>query len=122
MHNLLKLDHELTPAISVTTRPPRPGEVDGRDYHFIDLAKFQALEKQKAFLQTAHVFGNHYGTLRKEIDDAMAQEKDVLFTVDWQASRSLTQEYPNNIVRIFVLPPESVCLAKTAFRTWLRCA
>jgi guanylate kinase len=107
---LFKLDPVLTPVISVTTRAKRPGEVDGKDYHFMDLKKFQELDKQKAFLQTAHVFSNYYGTLRKEVDASLAEGKDVLFVVDWQASRSLFQEYPNNIIRIFVLPPSLAVL------------
>lgn len=102
---LLKMDSNIIPAISVTTRPPRPGEVEGRDYYFMDVKHFHELEKQKAFLQTAFVFGNHYGTVRKDVDGSLAQGKDVLFTVDWQASLSLSKTYPKQIVRIFVLPP-----------------
>src|SRR5262249_14857728 len=91
--------------ISVTTRKRRPGEIEGRDYHFIDAAHFEAMAKNDELLEWAEVFGNCYGTPRAPVADALARGRDVLFDVDWQGTRQLRNKVKRDFVSIFVLPP-----------------
>jgi len=102
---LLAEDKSVTLSVSVTTRKMRPGEVDGRDYHFIDRARFDALVDKGELLEWAEVFDNYYGTPRKPVMDALAAGRDVLFDVDWQGTQQLRDKAPKDIVSIFVLPP-----------------
>lgn len=102
---LLAEDANLMLSISVTTRKKRPGEVDGRDYHFIDRKRFDAMIKGGELLEYADVFDNGYGTPAKPVLDALAQGRDVLFDVDWQGTQQLRAKAPKDVVSIFVLPP-----------------
>ncbi len=102
---LLKIDQGLTMSVSATTRPPRPGEVDGREYHFKDVEDFLRMVQQDEFLEYAVVFGNHYGTPKKPVFDALAAGRDVLFDIDWQGTQQLRQQARDDVVSIFVLPP-----------------
>jgi guanylate kinase len=102
---LLAEDEGVTLSVSVTTRKMRPGEVDGRDYHFIDRQRFDALVDKGELLEWAEVFDNYYGTPRKPVMDALASGRDVLFDVDWQGTQQLREKAPKDIVSIFVLPP-----------------
>ena len=102
---LLAEDNGVTLSVSVTTRKMRPGEVDGRDYHFIDRARFDALVDKGELLEWAEVFDNYYGTPRKPVMDGLAAGRDVLFDVDWQGTQQLRDKAPKDIVSIFVLPP-----------------
>jgi guanylate kinase len=102
---LLASDPDVELSVSVTTRPPRAGEVDGRDYHFIDTARFDALVKGGELLEWAGVFDNSYGTPRKPVDDAIAQGRDVLFDIDWQGTQQLREKVRSDLVSVFVLPP-----------------
>jgi len=102
---LLEADGEIVMSISVTTRPPRAGEVDGRDYHFIDAARFTAMEKSGELLEWAHVFGQSYGTPRHPVDEAISQGRDVLFDIDWQGTQQLREKAHSDLVSVFVLPP-----------------
>jgi guanylate kinase len=102
---LLASDPDVELSVSVTTRPPRAGEVDGRDYHFIDTARFDALVKDGELLEWAGVFDNSYGTPRKPVDDAIAQGRDVLFDIDWQGTQQLREKVRSDLVSVFVLPP-----------------
>jgi len=104
---LLAIERErLTLSISVTTRKPRPGEVDGRDYHFIGHSTFAAMVVKEELLEHALVFGNHYGTPRKSVEAALNQGRDVLFDIDWQGTQQLRERARDDLVSIFVLPPD----------------
>jgi guanylate kinase len=102
---LLERDPAIDLSISVTTRPPRPGEVDGRDYHFIDRARFDAMIKRGELLEWAQVFGNGYGTPRAPVEKALAAGRDVLFDIDWQGTQQLREKGRDDLVSVFVLPP-----------------
>ncbi len=102
----LMADHGgLELSISMTTRGIRPGEVDGRDYHFVDRALFQRLIDEDAFLEWADVHGNLYGSPRAPIERALAEGRDVLFDIDWQGAREVARKSPDDAVRVFILPP-----------------
>ena len=91
-------------SVSFTTRPPRPGELDGRDYHFVDAAEFRAMIARQEFLEWAEVHGNFYGTSRKWITERLATGQDVLLEIDWQGARQVRSAFPGTI-GIFILPP-----------------
>jgi guanylate kinase len=94
-------------SISVTTRPRRPGEVDGNDYHFIDAAEFDRLVGEGALLEHAKVFGNYYGTPRAAVEAALAEGRDVLFDIDWQGTQQLAEKAREDLVSVFILPPST---------------
>ncbi len=108
----LTADHpDLTLSISVTTRPPRPGEEDGREYHFIGPEAFEAMAARGEFLESAEVHEHRYGTPRAAAFEALAQGRDVLFDIDWQGARSIAAAAPGDTVRVFILPPTMADLA-----------
>ncbi len=100
-------DDNLTLSVSVTTRPPRPGERDGVDYRFIDRAQFDAMAKAGDLLEHAEVFGNGYGTPRAEVEAALAAGRDVLFDIDWQGTQQLKAAKRDDVVSVFILPPST---------------
>jgi guanylate kinase len=102
---LLYSDPQISLSISATTRPPRPGEVDGVDYHFVDVAAFKQMVADGMLLEWAHVFGHRYGTPKSPVEEILSQGRDVLFDIDWQGTQQLYQEAGNDIVRVFILPP-----------------
>ncbi len=102
---LLEADPAVELSVSVTTRKQRPGEVDGRDYHFIDAARFDAMLKQGELLESAQVFGHRYGTPRAPVEAALGRGRDVLFDIDWQGTQQLREKAVHDLVSIFVLPP-----------------
>ncbi len=102
---LLAAEAELAMSVSATTRAMRPGEVDGRDYHFVDLERFREMVADHAFLEWAHVFGERYGTPRAPVDAMLGSGKDVLFDIDWQGAQQLHQIAGGDVVRVFILPP-----------------
>jgi len=102
---LLDADPAVELSVSVTTRKQRPGEVDGRDYHFIDSARFDAMLKQGELLEAAQVFGHRYGTPRAPVAAALGRGRDVLFDIDWQGTQQLREKAAGDLVSIFVLPP-----------------
>jgi guanylate kinase len=102
---LLAEDDGVTLSVSVTTRKMRPGEVDGRDYHFIDRRRFLAMVKNGELLEYAEVFDNGYGTPTKPVMDALAAGRDVLFDIDWQGTQQLREKARGDLVAVFVLPP-----------------
>jgi guanylate kinase len=104
-HMLLKSDPMVDLSISVTTRKQRPGEVEGRHYHFVDDAAFDRMVKDAQLLEWAHVFGNRYGTPRAAVDAALARGRDVLFDIDWQGTQQLREKARSDLVSVFVLPP-----------------
>lgn len=101
---LLAADDGISLSVSATTRPPREGEVDGRDYHFVSDEEFERMERTGAFLEWANVFGRRYGTLQREVTQSMDDGCDVLLDIDWQGTQQLKQVDPD-IVRVFILPP-----------------
>src|SRR3954468_11312001 len=96
---------ELVVSVSYTTRPIRPGEVDGVDYHFVDLERFRAMVANHEFLEWAHVFGHRYGTPKAQVWNVLEQGRDILFDIDWQGAQQLHQLAGGDIVRVFILPP-----------------
>jgi guanylate kinase len=102
---LLAGDGNLRMSVSVTTRPMRPGEVDGQDYSFTDLARFEAMVADDAFLEWAEVFGNRYGTPRAHIAEGLEAGADFLFDIDWQGAQQLSQRAGKDVVSVFLLPP-----------------
>jgi guanylate kinase len=102
---LLKADRHVELSVSVTTRPQRRGEVDGRDYHFIDLHRFQAMVKSGKLLEWAEVFGHCYGTPRQPVEKALQAGRDVLFDIDWQGTQQLSEKARDDLVSVFILPP-----------------
>jgi guanylate kinase len=102
---LLAEERGIELSISVTTRPKRRGEVNGRHYHFIDRKRFDELVRRGELLESAEVFGNRYGTPRKPVDKALKSGRDVLFDIDWQGTQQLRETMPQDLVSVFVLPP-----------------
>lgn len=102
---LLAGDPDIALSVSATTRPMRPGERDGVDYHFVDTPTFKQMAADGEFLEWAHVFGNRYGTPRKQVEGLLSAGKDVLFDIDWQGAQQLYQEAGPDVVRVFILPP-----------------
>jgi guanylate kinase len=102
---LLEADHEIKLSVSVTTRPPRAGEVDGVHYHFCTDAEFDRLVEEDDFYEWAHVFGHRYGTPKGRIRSALKEGQDFLFDIDWQGTQQLFQKDQQDVVRVFILPP-----------------
>jgi guanylate kinase len=101
---VMRDDPTLKISVSYTTRPPRPGETDGVDYHFVKREAFDAMQRRGEFLESAEVHGNHYGTSRKVILDAVARGDDLILEIDWQGAQQVRRLYPD-CVGIFILPP-----------------
>jgi len=104
---LLAREDDVVMSVSVTTRKPRPGEVDGKDYHFISREQFDQLAADGELLEYAEVFGNGYGTLLKPVQQWLAAGKDVLFDIDWQGTQQIHARMHDDLVRIFILPPSA---------------
>jgi guanylate kinase len=101
---LLKHDHAVQLSISFTTRAPRPGEQDGREYHFVAVDAFRAMISRDEFLEWAEVHGNFYGTSKKWISDQLTAGRDVLLEIDWQGAQQVRKIFPDAI-GVFILPP-----------------
>lgn len=102
---LLKADGHIDLSVSVTTRPQRRGEVDERDYHFIDMVRFESMVKSGKLLEWAEVFGHRYGTPRIPVEKALRAGRDVLFDIDWQGTQQLREKARDDLVSVFILPP-----------------
>jgi guanylate kinase len=98
-------------SISHTTRPRRPGEVDGRDYHFVTPSEFQEMIERGDFAEHAYVHRNRYGTAQAPVEAALAQGRDMIFDVDWQGANALAARWPADSLKIFILPPSLEALA-----------
>jgi guanylate kinase len=98
-------------SVSYTTRPIRPGETDGVDYHFVDAATFEAMAQSGQFAEHALVHGNRYGTARAPVEAALAAGHDVVFDVDWQGGAALAEQWPEDHLKVFILPPDLETLA-----------
>ena len=109
---LLDADPNVVLSVSVTTRPPRPGEVNGKDYQFIDGRQFDAMIGDGELLEWARVFDHHYGTPRRPVEAALAQGRDVLFDIDWQGTQQMREKARSDLVSIFVLPPSAAELER----------
>jgi guanylate kinase len=109
---LLDAEPGVQMSISATTRKQRNGEVEGRDYHFIDRETFAGMRDRGEFLEWAVVFDNYYGTPRKPVEQALAAGRDVLFDVDWQGAQSLRDDSPDDVVTVFILPPSGKALER----------
>jgi guanylate kinase len=102
---LLRADRGVELSVSVTTRPRRRGEVDGRDYYFIELPRFKAMVTSGKLLEWAEVFGHCYGTPRRPVEWALRAGRDVLFDIDWQGTQQLGEKARDDLVSVFILPP-----------------
>src|ERR1700732_2553332 len=100
----------LTMSVSATTRPMRPGEVEVRDYHFIDKEKFEQMAKRNELLEWATVFDNRYGTPRAPVEEALSAGQDVLFDIDWQGTQEIREKARADVVSVFILPPSAADL------------
>ena len=99
-------------SVSATTRPMRPGEVDGRDYFFVDKVRFEQMVKQGELLEWATVFDNRYGTPRVPVEAALSAGQDVLFDIDWQGTQQLREKARADVVSVFILPPSAADLER----------
>lgn len=104
---LLARDGKISLSISATTRPRRPGEVEGEDYKFIDKMTFDLLINQQELLEHAKVFDHYYGTPRAPVEQSLAAGRDVLFDIDWQGTQQLAEKARGDLVSIFILPPST---------------
>lgn len=104
---LLEADREIDMSVSATTRKPRPGEVEGKDYYFLSTEDFGIMRNRDEFLEHAKVFGNYYGTPREPVEKALAQGRDVLFDIDWQGTQQLDETAQDDLVKVFILPPSA---------------
>ena len=105
---LLSENPHMSMSVSATTRPPRSGETDGVDYYFVDKSRFEAMRDEGEFLEHARVFDNYYGTPREPVEKALAAGRDIIFDIDWQGAQQLTQAAADDLVKIFILPPDMV--------------
>ena len=109
---LLENDKSISLSVSATTRPMRPGEVHGKDYHFLGADEFGAWLADGKFLEHATVFGNRYGTPSHLVNDELIRGRDVLFDIDWQGTQQLRSRAPSDVVSVFILPPSAADLEK----------
>ena len=109
---LLAADAGIRMSVSVTTRKPRRGEVEGVDYFFVDKAEFERLKRARKLLEWADVFGESYGTPKARVLELVEEGTDVLFDIDWQGARQLKRRLPRDVVRVFILPPDGKTLER----------
>ena len=107
---LIAADPGIRMSVSVTTRKARSGEIDGKDYFFVDHQHFEAMRDNGELLEWARVFDNYYGTPKAAVASAIESGKDVLFDIDWQGAQQLSEKLPGDVVRVFVLPPSGRAL------------
>jgi guanylate kinase len=104
---LITADQDIAMSVSVTTRKPRPGEVEGQDYYFVDDPTFKRMADNNELLEWARVFDNYYGTPRAPVEAAIGQGRDMLFDIDWQGAQQLSEKMKHDVVRVFILPPSA---------------
>jgi len=109
---ILDRDENITMSVSATTRPKRPGEVAGRDYHFVDKTEFNLMINRREFLEYAKVFDNYYGTPAEPVMEALAAGQDVLFDIDWQGTQQIAEQARDDLVSVFILPPSTTELER----------
>ncbi len=116
---LLEIYNDLTLSVSVTTRPKRAGEIEGKDYFFIEEQEFHELAENNELLEHATVFDNHYGTPKKFVLEQVRQGKNVIFDIDWQGAREIVKHSEFHIVTIFILPPSIAALKERLLKRGL---
>lgn len=104
---MLKQNNDMIVSISATTRARRSGEVEGQDYHFVDIPTFNNMVENGEMLEHAKVFGNYYGTPRGPVEEALQSGKDVIFDIDWQGTQQLREMARDDLVTVFILPPSA---------------
>ena len=109
---VLEAEENLSLSISVTTRPKRPGETEGRDYYFVDPTEFNLMVNRQELLEYAKVFGHYYGTPRAAVEDALSAGRDVLFDIDWQGTQQMAERAREDLVSVFILPPSTAELER----------
>lgn len=109
---LLEEDENISMSVSVTTRPPREGEVDGKDYYFKSTEEFGLMRNRGELLEHAKVFDNYYGTPSAPVDEALNEGRDVLFDIDWQGTQQLMETANQHLVKVFIMPPSGQELEK----------
>jgi guanylate kinase len=109
---LLRREHNLFMSVSATTRPKRPGEVEGKDYYFVTADAFDGMVSRGEFLEHATVFGHRYGTPRAPVEKELAAGRDVLFDIDWQGTQQIASKLPDDLVTVFILPPSTAELER----------
>ena len=109
---LLASDDTVAMSVSMTTRSPRPGEVDGEDYIFVDPQQFGEMRNRGELLEFAKVFDNYYGTPKAPVEAALSSGRDVLFDIDWQGTQQLQEAAADDLVRVFILPPTAAELER----------
>lgn len=105
---LMEKDSNMAMSVSATTRPRRPGEENGRDYHFVDPTEFNLMVNRQELLEHAKVFGNYYGTPLQPVEEALAAGRDVLFDIDWQGAQQVAEKARQDLVSVFILPPSTI--------------
>jgi len=109
---ILQSEESFVKSISVTTRLKRPGEIDGEDYYFISLKKFNSLLEQNELIEWTQIYDNFYGSLRKNIEEFLDKGVDIIFDIDWHGAREIKKQKPKETVTIFLLPPNIEILQK----------
>jgi guanylate kinase len=109
---LMERVNGLSMSVSATTRPMRPGEVNGKDYLFVDHARFEEMVRRQELLEWANVFDHRYGTPRVPVEAALSAGQDVLFDIDWQGTQQLREKARADVVSVFILPPSAADLEK----------
>ena len=112
---LLALKDNIEMSVSVTTRPMRPGEIDGQDYYFVDKTEFNLMINRRELLEHAKVFDHYYGSPKKQIQEVLSAGRDVLFDIDWQGTQQLAENAREDLVSIFILPPSTQELERRLF-------
>ena len=102
---IAKNNKNFTISISHTTRKPRPNEINGKDYYFVSMEEFEDLIKKENFFEYANIFDNRYGTSKKPVLELLSRGKDVLFDIDWQGTKQLSENKDLSLVTFFILPP-----------------
>lgn len=114
-HRILDTEPNMTLSVSVTTRPARPGEVNGKDYFFVDVPTFEGMLQRNEFLENARFCDNMYGTPREPVRKALEEGKDILFDIDWQGTQQIAENAREDLVSVFVLPPSMNELERRLF-------
>ena len=112
---LLEREDNIEMSVSATTRPMRTGEIDGRDYHFVDKTEFNLMINRRKLLEHAKVFDHYYGSPKMQIREVLDAGRDVLFDIDWQGTQQLAENAREDLVSIFILPPSTQELERRLF-------